>query len=213
MHTLLDEENNLYYMKTGFHCIEKEYEKGDYMGELNIGNKLQEFRMKRGMGVRELSRCANVTPSMLSQIERGLVNPSINTLKQIAQALDVPLFMFFKEDETKEIVVRRDQRKTIGHPEQRDTIYALLTPDVTGSIEFCMMTIPPRGDSGSAAQSHSGEEVSYVVEGPVEIFVDTESYTLETGDSIRIQPMASHKWINHMDDPATVIFAVTPPSF
>lgn len=183
------------------------------MEELNIGKKLQEFRLKKGMRIRDLSNGSNVTPSMLSQIERGLVNPSINTLKQIAQALDVPMFLFFKEDESKEIVVRRDKRKTIGHPEELDTVYALLTPDVSGSIEFCMMTIPPRSESGSAAQSHSGEEVAYVLEGPIENLVDEVSYTLETGDSIRIPAMSVHKWINHMDCEAKVIFAVTPPSF
>lgn len=183
------------------------------MEELNIGKKVQEFRVKRGISIRELSQNSNVTPSMLSQIERGLVNPSINTLKQIAQALDMPMFLFFKEDGGKEIIVRRDNRKTIGHPGQRDVLYELLTPDVSGSIEFCMMTIPPRSGGESVLQSHTGEEAAYVIEGPVEVVVDETSYTLETGDSIRIAAMSVHNWINHMDAPVKVIFAVTPPSF
>lgn len=187
--------------------------KGEYMEELNIGKKMQEFRTKRGISIRELSQSSHVTPSMLSQIERGLVNPSINTLKQIAQALEMPMFLFFKEDGGKDIVVRRDKRKTMGHPGQSDVLYELLVPDVAGSIEFCMMTIPPRSGSESVMQSHSGEEVAYVLEGPVEVQVDEMNYTLETGDSIRIAAMSVHNWINHMDAPAKVIFAVTPPSF
>lgn len=183
------------------------------MQELNIGKKIQELRLKQNMSIRGLSQCANMTPSMLSQIERGLVNPSINTLKQISQALDIPIFLFFKEDDNKDIVVRRDKQKTLGRPEEKDVIYKLLTPDVTGSIEFCLMTIPARSGSESPLQSHSGEEVAYVIDGPVEIVVDEVSYTLETGDSIRIPPLNSHKWINHMDSPVNIIFAVTPPSF
>lgn len=183
------------------------------MEELNIGKKVQEFRVKRGISIRELSQSSHVTPSMLSQIERGLVNPSINTLKQIAQALEMPMFLFFKEEEGKDIVVRRDERKTMGHPGQRDVLYELLTPDVSGSIEFCMMTIPPRSGAESTSQRHAGEEVAYVIEGPVEILVDERSYTLETGDSIRIEAMSVHNWINHMDAPVRVVFAVTPPSF
>lgn len=183
------------------------------MDDLNIGKKMQEFRAKRGMSIREVAQRANVTPSMLSQIERGLVNPSINTLKLISRALEMPMFLFFKEDEDREMIVRRDRRKTIGHPEQADVLYSLLTPDVTGNIEFCMMEIPPRSGSESVAQYHSGEETAYVLEGPVEIVVDEAVYTLETGDSIRIPPMSVHNWINHMDVPVKVIFAVTPPSF
>lgn len=183
------------------------------MEDLNIGKKMQEFRAKRGMSIREVAQGANVTASMLSQIERGLVNPSINTLKLISHALEMPMFLFFKEDETLDMVVRRDKRKTIGHPEQADVLYSLLTPDVKGSIEFCMMVIPPRSGAESITQCHSGEEVAYVLEGPVEIVVDEAVFTLETGDSIRIPAMAVHNWNNHMSVTAKVIFAVTPPSF
>ena len=38
---------------------------------------------------------ADITPSMLSQIERGSANPSIQTLKVLAKALDVPTFSFY----------------------------------------------------------------------------------------------------------------------
>lgn len=191
----------------------REKGKGYDMEELNIGKRVQEFRIKRGISIRELSQNSKVTPSMLSQIERGLVNPSINTLKQIAQALEMPMFLFFKEDGSKDIIVRRDNRKIMGYPGQKDVLYELLTPDVSGSMEFCMMTIPPRSGGESVAQSHTGEEVAYVMEGPVEILIDEKSYTLETGDSIRIAAMSVHNWINHMDVPVKVIFAVTPPSF
>ena len=68
------------------------------MEEINLGKKVQDFRNMRGMSLRELAKRAGMTASMLSQIERDLVNPSISTLKAIAQALEVPMFKFFKED-------------------------------------------------------------------------------------------------------------------
>lgn len=186
---------------------------GNDMEELDIGKKLQKFRGMRGMSIRELSQCSGVTPSMLSQMERGLVNPSINTLKQIAHSLDVPMFLFFKEDDNKELVVHKGMRKVIGHPEEKDTVYELLTPDVSGMIEFCLMEIPPESESGTAAQKHNGEEVAYVLEGTVEIQIDAVTYSLIEGDSIRIPAMNFHKWMNRTEKPVKVIFAVTPPSF
>ena len=47
------------------------------MEDINLGKKVQDFRNKSGMSLRELAKRAGLTASMLSQIERDLVNPSI----------------------------------------------------------------------------------------------------------------------------------------
>ena len=52
--------------------------------EINIGAKVQQFRKKSGLSLRELAAQVELSPSMLSQIENDAVNPSINTLKNIA---------------------------------------------------------------------------------------------------------------------------------
>lgn len=184
------------------------------MDELEIGKKVRDYRTARKMTIRELAQQTGLTPSMLSQIERDLVNPSINTLKLISKGLDVPIFRFFKEDvQGQDMVVRREMRKTIGRPEHRDVMYDLLTPDTSGNIEFCLMRIPPGSDSAEVPQTHSGEEVAYVDEGEVEVMVAGERYQLNAGDSIRIPQFTEHAWNNKTDRMVKVIFALSPPSF
>jgi DNA-binding XRE family transcriptional regulator/quercetin dioxygenase-like cupin family protein len=68
---------------------------GDLAGD--IGRRLAAHRGRRGMRVAELAREVGVTPSLISQIERGLSRPSVSTLFAIAQALDVPVDAFFRE--------------------------------------------------------------------------------------------------------------------
>jgi DNA-binding XRE family transcriptional regulator/quercetin dioxygenase-like cupin family protein len=68
---------------------------GDLAGD--IGRRLAAHRGQRGMRVAELAREVGVTPSLISQIERGLSRPSVSTLFAIAQALDVPVDAFFRE--------------------------------------------------------------------------------------------------------------------
>jgi DNA-binding XRE family transcriptional regulator/quercetin dioxygenase-like cupin family protein len=68
---------------------------GDLAG--GIGRRLAAHRGQRGMRVAELAREVGVTPSLISQIERGLSRPSVSTLFAIAQALDVPVDAFFRE--------------------------------------------------------------------------------------------------------------------
>ena len=63
----------------------------------DIGRRLAAHRGQRGMRVAELAREVGVTPSLISQIERGMSRPSVSTLFAIAQALDVPVDAFFRE--------------------------------------------------------------------------------------------------------------------
>ena len=61
------------------------------MEDINLGARVRQFRNMRGLSLRELAARAGTTPSMLSQMENNGVNPSINTLKSLAAALQVPL--------------------------------------------------------------------------------------------------------------------------
>jgi len=62
-----------------------------------IGEKLKAVRQERQMSLRELAIKAEVSASMLSQIETGKVFPSVRSLYGIAAALDVSIDYFFPE--------------------------------------------------------------------------------------------------------------------
>lgn len=82
------------------------------MNNINVGQKIMAFRKAAGLTSKRLAELADITPSMLSQIEKGITNPSLQTLKLISVALNIPLFNFFLEDtNTEELVVRANQRK------------------------------------------------------------------------------------------------------
>jgi transcriptional regulator with XRE-family HTH domain/quercetin dioxygenase-like cupin family protein len=73
------------------------------MSEINpqraraIGEKLRAIRQQRQMSLRELADKADVSASMLSQIETGKAYPSVRSLYNIADALTVPVDYFFPE--------------------------------------------------------------------------------------------------------------------
>lgn len=82
------------------------------MENIDIGKKIEQQRKEKGLTSKELAKMADITPSMLSQIERGSANPSIQTLKVLAKALDVPTFSFLLEDtNTDDLIVRSHKRK------------------------------------------------------------------------------------------------------
>src|SRR5690348_4656588 len=62
-----------------------------------IGVRLAELRHARRMRVSELARQAGVSPSLISQIERGGSKPSVGTLFAFAKVLGVPVDVFFSQ--------------------------------------------------------------------------------------------------------------------
>ncbi len=183
--------------------------------EINIGKKVQDYRSSKEMSIKKLSELTGITSSMISQIEKNQVNPSINSIKNIANALEIPLFYFFQEEvPSTDIIVKSDKRKVLGIPSNQDVTYELLTPNIQGDIEFCLMTIPAKTNTGDEFHSHIGEEVAFVLNGSVEISIaKADSTLLQSGDSIRIRPQTKHKWTNNTNFQTQVIFAITPPCF
>lgn len=79
---------------------------------IQIGQRIKAYRTARSLTVKELAAKAQITPSMLSQIERGQANPSLNTIRLLSAALDEPMFRFFLDDvNVQNEVVRLEERK------------------------------------------------------------------------------------------------------
>src|SRR5476649_2313211 len=64
-----------------------------------IGEKLRTIRQDRHISLRELAKSAEMSASMLSQIETGKAYPSVRSLYNIAAALDVPVDYFFPDED------------------------------------------------------------------------------------------------------------------
>lgn len=184
------------------------------MNEIHIGKKINLYRKQKKFTLKTLAEKTGLTPSLLSQIEKGSANPSINSLKLVSTALNVPLFNFFIEDmPIDKLVVRANQRKTINFCENDDVKYELLTPNLAGEIEFVLMTIKSGYSSSEDLIPHSGEEVAYIEAGQAEIFIDDNSVLLDTGDSLKIPAHTKHRWRNIGLGDLKIVFALTPPTF
>lgn len=185
----------------------------DTAESIKLGKKIAAARTSQHLSLRQLAKMINVTPSLLSQIERGIANPSLNTLRMIAIALDVSLFSLFIEPANVEnLITRANNRKKIIFP-HNNWEYILLSPNLNSAIEMILMNIPPKSQSAQVPLPHQGEEIAYVLSGTVTLFLGDIIETLCQGDSVKIPPGLEHKWENRSDSVVTVIFAITPPTF
>ena len=182
--------------------------------KINIGNKIKEFRKLKKMTMKALAEAIEVSSSLLSQIEKGSANPSINTIKNISEELDIPLFLFFKEELTKDdFIVRKNRRRKIIFSKEEGTSYELLTSNLLGNIEFMILTLTPGMESSEKKREHKGEEVAYILDGEVSLDLEGENFTLYSGDSAKIDSYMKHRWKNNRNINAKIIFAITPPCF
>ncbi|HEY8390663.1 MAG TPA: helix-turn-helix transcriptional regulator [Clostridia bacterium] len=63
-----------------------------------IGNNIKKYRIAQKMTQKELAEKANISRSYLADVENGRYNPSIEVLRAIAQALNIPIDEFFKNN-------------------------------------------------------------------------------------------------------------------
>ncbi len=180
--------------------------------EVDMGARIRARRLRQGMTLDDLSKRAGLTKSFLSQVERGRNSPSLNTLRSIAEALEVPMLFFFLPESKKQVaVVHADERRTLSHP-GGGMFVELLVPDLQHNIELVIVRILPDHDSSAGGKIHRGDECFLVLEGSGEMLIGTETTKLEAGDSGYILANQHHIVRNTGDCELVIITALTPPS-
>jgi len=180
-----------------------------------LGYAMRTQRKKLGLTLVELAEKTEFSISYISQIERGMMTPSIATLRKLAEALQIPAGQLMLKDpgvaNAPVAVVRRNERKQLAFPGS-DIHYELLTPDMRRRASLLWVEAPPSSESGPWF-SHEGEDGVIVLKGAIEVEVGGVWHRLETGDSIYFNAGIPHRWRNSASEPAEAVWLSTPPSF
>lgn len=176
-----------------------------------LGQVIAAERAQRGLTVAELARRAGISAGLVSQLERGLGNPSLETVANLARALGVPIGSFFSGASAEGNVVRCQERKRLVLGDG-SLAYEMLVPDLTGRLSMLSIELPPHFTNEHSPFEHVGEEVLVVLAGTVDVYVGGSHAQLLEGDSIRINAAFPH-WYATGSEPVRVISAMTPPSF
>lgn len=195
--------------------ISDENDNGDVSTAImkSLGELLREARTGR-FTIEELARRSNVSAGRISQIERGLANPSFETLWRLCSALDVSIASLFPSGGPEpQLVVRKNERRKLAIPHD-GLVYEMLTPNGQGSLEILLLEIPVGYDGGARRPlTHRGEKFIHVQGGRMLVNVGGRDWTLEVGDSITFDATVPHFVANTGDETAHVQLVITPPSF
>jgi transcriptional regulator with XRE-family HTH domain len=176
-------------------------------------SKLRKVRQERGLTIQALAEKCGVSASLISQVERGKVVPTLTAFWRMCQALNIPMHYFFEERNDESMVVRKDQRKVIQFPGSH-VQYQLLSPSLHGQIEFLLVEIVPgKAHDPEGMVTHRGEECGYVLEGELIVRLGDQEIHLYEGDSICFPSSTPHRFVNPGKVVSRSIWAMTPPSF
>ena len=176
-----------------------------------LGSRIRAARARCGLSVSELATKAGVSKSLVSQIERGVAAPSIDTLRRLASALQVPVFSLFLEDPDEGMVVRRSERRIVRYPGTA-AVREILSPTLSGRMVLLWVTFPA-GEDGREPVRHVGEECVVVVCGTLHVQIEDQLVVLEEGDSMTFNSDAPHTFRNPTAQVTEVLTAISPPHF
>ena len=185
--------------------------RADIVPEVNVGQRLRELRLERSLSIRALAERSGLNVNTFSLIENNKASPSVSTLQQIAQALQVPISAFFetKHGHNKVAYQKAGQRPhaIFAHGE----VWDLGAGMPRQGAEPLIITLNARADSGEHPIVHTGREFVYCLEGRVAYGVGNEIYQLDPGDSLMFEAYLPHHWQNLNEEaPSRLLLVLCP---
>ena len=181
---------------------------------VSLGADIRALRRSRSMTLQDFSTRLDRSVGFISQIERGLSEPSISDLRNIANIFEVPLSLFFSEPQSNSqergYIVRSGERRILGG-DLGALKEELLSPNLGGSFEILRCEFAP-GAQRLEIQPRNTEEAGYLISGSLEIQIDDQWFNLNPGDSFSSQN-SMHGWRNPGDIPAIIIWVISPPIY
>lgn len=177
---------------------------------MNIGLKLKELRILKGLTQEELADRAELSKGFNSQLERNLTSPSIATLLDILQCLGTTIGEFFNESPEEQIVFGKSDYFEKLDTELKNEIKWIIPNAQKNVMEPIMLTLEAEGET-YPDNPHEGEEFGYVLQGSIAIHIGNKVYRAKKGESFYFVSDKKHYLTSKSG--ATILWVSSPPSF
>ena len=177
---------------------------------MNIGAKIKELRVAKGLTQEELADRAELSKGFISQLDRDLTSPSIVTLVDILQCLGVSVSAFFAEDKVEQVVFSDEDYFEKEDSDLKNKIEWIVPTAQKNMMEPIRLTLQPGGET-YPDNPHEGEEFGYVLKGEITIVLGSELHKAKAGNAFYYKPDKKHYITSKKG--AEILWVSTPPSF
>lgn len=171
----------------------------DGLRKYGIGSKLRRLRLRKSMGLLELSKHTGLSPALLSKLERDLMHPTLPTLLRIALVFSVGLDYFFVPEPKPllEIVRKSGRIRFPDSPGGKKPSYyfeSLDFPVPQPALTSYLAEFESTEIKDSPPHEHPGVEFLYVISGNLELHVQGTKYELSEGDAVYFDSTVPHSY-------------------
>lgn len=179
-----------------------------------LGNRVRKLRMEKGVSLADAAAGCGVSPSLLSQVERGVVSPSLATLHSISRFMESPLFEFFLDADPAGdgLFLSPADRRILTIPGS-NVEYQLITPATSRQMQVIEVVIEPRESTVDHGLSHEGYECVVAIEGACSVALGKVEHTLSVGDSLYYRAEVPHQFLNVGKRRARLLTIMSPAGF
>lgn len=157
--------------------------------------------------MRALAEASGLSTNAISKIERGETSPTVSTLRRLANALDVPVIAFFREDTHESTVYVK--RNHWSRSQMAGAVIETLSGGLLDQhLEPFLVTIEPGAGNSTDTYTHSDEEFVLCLEGEIEYRVGDRLYQMETGDGLLFKPDQPHCFRNNTQASAKLLIVI-----
>lgn len=177
---------------------------------MQIGNKLKDLRVLKGLTQEELANRAELSKGFISQVERDLTSPSIATLIDILQCLGTNISDFFNDANDDQLVFGKNDYFEKTDVDLNNKIEWIIPNAQKNIMEPILLTLDA-GGSTYPDNPHEGEEFGYVLSGAVTLHIGAKTFRAKKGESFYFTPDKKH-YITSKNG-ASLLWVSSPPSF
>lgn len=159
-----------------------------------VAKNVKQIRESKKLTLDAAAAATGVSRSMLAQIEKGEVNPTISVLWKIANGYKVSFTSLVENHQLSVSVLR--QGEPLSEDEGRYLNYPLFPFEEHTRFETYRIVVQPGGTLNAQPHLKGSAEYITVFAGQVEITVDQETFSLSRGDSIRFPCDVPHRYRN-----------------
>lgn len=176
-----------------------------------IGERLKELRTARNLSLRDLAAQAGVSATLLSQVERSITDPSLETIRRLAAVFGESITSLFAEPSAPSVWISRPGNRTKLTAPAGQVSYERLTAG-QGDLEVLRAVLEPGQVSADEPRGHPSSESVYVIRGELIAQIAGVDYLVASGESISFDARLAHRYRNDSATATEILLSITPPS-
>lgn len=180
-----------------------------------LGEHIRNLRKEKNMTLVDLSKATELSPGYLSQVERGITDPSLSSLHKIANALDIPAMLLLDDPSSnRSLTIHREEQPIVSISASDTVKYRMMTPlpnsEYMPSSLVLEFILQPHSQDFPSPINHNTEEIVIVTSGEITVMQMGQPLCLKVGDTTILRKNVPHFFINNGDTVATGLSIMTP---